>query len=287
MLFPLGSPPGTQHIIRSRHTQQICYRENPPLRSACDSDPRLPVSGVCQEASALAHSAVQRIEHERVDHKPNDQDEQDSHDDPGEVALPGAAGKTLVRYSETGGMGGEGVWKVELDGQLVRVQHAARGSVPQRLPLDEFVRSCEPYFAGTGLMVEQPFQARLDEGMIRVYLTHGQVVGFAHQYPSGLMDAPQPQAAKSFELASAAAYSELRVAMESEWVPQLQKILEIETHSLPVIWDADFLFGPKNSSGADTYVLCEINASSTFAFPEHAMPTVAQAAISRIKERRA
>jgi len=185
------------------------------------------------------------------------------------------------------GMGGEGVWKVELDGQLVRVQHAARGSVPQRLPLDEFVRSCEPYFAGTGLMVEQPFQARLGEGMIRVYLTHDQVVGFAHQYPSGLMDAPQPQAAKSFELASAAAYSELRVAMESEWVPQLQKILEIETHSLPVIWDADFLFGPKNSSGADTYVLCEINASSTFAFPEHAMPTVAQAAISRIKERRA
>jgi len=185
------------------------------------------------------------------------------------------------------GMGGDGVWKVELDGQLVRVQHAARGSVPQRLPLDEFIRSCEPYFAGTGLMVEQPFQARLDEGMIRVYLTHDQVVGFAHQYPSGLMDAPQPQAAKVFELASAPAYSELRIAMESEWVPQLQKILDLETHSLPVIWDADFLFGPKDGSGADTYVLCEINASSTFAFPEHAMPTVAQAAISRIEEARA
>jgi hypothetical protein len=42
---------------------------------------------------------------------------------------------------------------------------------------------------------------------------------------------------------------------------------------------------PKTTSGDDTYVLCEINASSTFAFPEHAMPTVAQAAIDRIRQR--
>jgi hypothetical protein len=185
------------------------------------------------------------------------------------------------------GMGGEGVWKVELEGQLVRVQHAARESVPQRMTVDEFIRSCEPYFAGTGLMIEQPFQARLAEGMIRVYLTHDQVVGFAHQYPSGLLDTPPVQATKVFELPSAPAYSELRVAMESEWVPQLQKILKIDTHSLPVIWDADFLLGRKDAAGADTYVLCEINASSTFAFPERAMPTVAAAAISRIEEARA
>ena len=52
-----------------------------------------------------------------------------------------------------------------------------------------------------------------------------------------------------------------------------------------MIWDADFLYGPKTESGADTYVLCEINASSTFAFPEHAMPTVAAAALARIESR--
>jgi hypothetical protein len=37
--------------------------------------------------------------------------------------------------------------------------------------------------------------------------------------------------------------------------------------------------------GDDTYVLCEINVSSTFAFPEFAMPTVAKTAIERIKAR--
>jgi hypothetical protein len=53
-----------------------------------------------------------------------------------------------------------------------------------------------------------------------------------------------------------------------------------------VIWDADFLHGERTTSGDDTYVLCEINASSTFAFPEHATPTVAKAAIERIRERK-
>ena len=55
----------------------------------------------------------------------------------------------------------------------------------------------------------------------------------------------------------------------------------LDTHALPVIWDADFLYGPKTPRD-DTYVLCEINASSTFAFPEHAMPTVANATLERL-----
>jgi hypothetical protein len=197
-----------------------------------------------------------------------------------------AAHRPLV-LKQHRGMGGNGVWKIDLDegdDAMVRVQHAARGSVPESLPLDEFLRSCEPYFTGAGLMVEQTFQPRLAEGMIRVYLTHDRVVGFAHQYPRGLLppDAEAPSG-KLFEPASAVAYRHLRSRMESDWVPEMQKILNIETHALPVIWDADFLYGPKNASGDDTYVLCEINASSTFAFPEHAMPAVAQAATSRIR----
>ena len=56
----------------------------------------------------------------------------------------------------------------------------------------------------------------------------------------------------------------------------------LDTPSLPAISDADFLYGPKTASGEDTFVLCEINARSTFSFPEHAMPTVAQAALDQI-----
>jgi hypothetical protein len=191
------------------------------------------------------------------------------------------------------GMGGNGVWKLEADGPqieggtMLRVQHAVGDSFPEQLSLDEFIARCRPYFAAGGSMVDQPYQARLGDGMIRCYMTHDRVVGFAHQYPRGLLppasasDTPAP--AKVFELPSAAAYSDLRMRMESEWMPQLLKTVGLEPLSLPVIWDADFFHGENTSSGK-AYVLCEINASSTFAFPEHAMPTVAEAAIRRIQE---
>ena len=187
------------------------------------------------------------------------------------------------------GMGGMGVWKVEAAGTgSLKVQHATRESLPEQLPLDEFLARCEPYFAEAGLMVEQPYQPRLREGMIRAYMTHDQVVGFAHQYPRGLLppaEAARASPSKTFELPSVPAYAELRHRLEVEWVPEMQRILGINRHSLPVIWDADFLYGPKTKVGEDTFVLCEINVSSTFAFPGFAMPTVARATIERIEQR--
>jgi hypothetical protein len=128
-----------------------------------------------------------------------------------------------VVLKQNRGMGGNGVWKVERGASAsdttLRVQHAERDSVPETLSVDEFVARCEPYFAGNGLMVAQPYQARLAEGLIRVYMTHDQVVGFTHQYPRGLLppaDASTTRTAKTFELPSAAAYSDLRNRMESE-----------------------------------------------------------------------
>ena len=200
--------------------------------------------------------------------------------------LPGRlTEQTALVLKQHRGMGGNGIWKVEAeDGDtMLRVQQAVRESVPERLTVDAFVDRCEPYFADSGLMVGQPYQPRLAEGLIRIYMTHDRVVGFTHQYPRSLLPAneePKATASKVFEVPTAPAYSGLRKRMESEWITEMQEILGIDRHSLPVIWDADFLFGP-----SDTYVLCEINASSTFAFPGHAMPTVAEAAIARIREK--
>ncbi len=61
--------------------------------------------------------------------------------------------------------------------------------------------------------------------------------------------------------------------------------LDLDGESLPVVWDIDFLYGPKTDGDAESYVLCEINASSTFAFPEHAMPGVAAAALNGSERR--
>jgi uncharacterized protein DUF6815 len=187
------------------------------------------------------------------------------------------------------GMGGNGVWKVEVaGGENVGVQHAAGGAAPETIPLEQLFQRCEPYFAGTGLIVEQPYQARLAEGMIRAYFTHDRVVGFTHQFPRGLLppDAEPGPSGKVFDQADEPRYSALRQRLETVWVPEMQQILGLETFVLPVIWDADFFYGPKDEHGDDTFVLCEINVSSTFAFPEFAMAGVARAAIDAVARRR-
>jgi len=197
-----------------------------------------------------------------------------------------AGGAPLV-LKQHRGMGGSGVWKVEGAGaDSVVVQHAAGGAPPETRSLDEFLASCEPYFAGSGLVVEQPYQRRLPEGLIRAYLTHDEVVGFTHQYPRGLLppDIASKPPTKTFEPPDTPRYQPLRARLEEEWVPEMQRILGLDTCRLPVIWDGDFLYGPKDGGGDDTFVLCEINVSSTFAFPEFAMPGVARAALERARE---
>lgn len=188
-----------------------------------------------------------------------------------------AAGRPVV-LKQMRGMGGQGVWKVERagDGSVV-AQHAAGGAEPETISLTEFLERCREY----GPVVEQPYQERLAEGMKRVYLTHDRVVGFTQQYPRGLV-APGtelPPSSKVFEPPDAPAFRDLRERAEDEWVPELRRIVGVETHELPVIWDIDVLHGDDGG-----YVLCEINVSSTFAFPEVAMPGVARATLERLSD---
>ena len=206
------------------------------------------------------------------------------------VELPGRVverGPLVLKQHR--GMGGAGVWKVEsASSDSLRVQQA-NGDGPEVMSTEAFVARCARYFTGDGLMVEQPFQSRLDEGMVRVYLSHDTVVGFAHQYPHAFLDADVAAALsteKRFERPSIERYRSLRERMESEWLPGLQRLTGVRREELPAIWDADFLYGPRNDDGTNSYVLCEINASSTFTFPEFAMPAVAEAALARIAERR-
>ena len=77
-------------------------------------------------------------------------------------------------------------------------------------------------------------------------------------------------------------FQPLRRSMEDEWTPQMMETLGIDACALPVIWDADFLYGPRNAAGADSYVLCEINASSCFAIPEEAPAAIARTVQQRL-----
>ena len=110
--------------------------------------------------------------------------------------------------------------------------------------------------------------------MIRCYMGADKVAGFGHQFIKALIPpppkAPIPRRAtvpRVMHGADAAPFQALRAKMETEWVPQMTEVLGIDLASLPIIWDADFLYGPRTATGEDSYVLCEINVSSCFAIP--------------------
>jgi hypothetical protein len=209
-----------------------------------------------------------------------------------------AAGRARV-IKQDRGHSGQGIWKVERVGTAgaperdmrLRVRQAPGGSPEEELSLADFAARCEPYFAGGGRMIDQPYQERLPEGMIRCYLVHDRVEGFGHQAINALHPPPPPGVPASeaprpgrrlYFPPTRTDFQPLRRKLEDVWLPAMQRLLDIDTPSLPVLWDADFLLGPRDHDGRDTYVLCEINVSSVFPFPEEALVPLARAAWERI-----
>jgi hypothetical protein len=204
-----------------------------------------------------------------------------------------SAGPRVLKQNR--GNDGQGVWKVELlskrareDADMVSVLQALRGSMPEELPLAEFITRSEVYFANGGCIVDQPFQPRLPDGVIRCYMGVDKVVGFGHQLIKGLIPPPAegPAAQPGPRLmhgADAVQFQTLRTKMEQEWTPQMMDTLGVDAASLPIIWDADFLYGPRTASGGHTYVLCEINVSSVFALPDQAPAAIARLTLSRLR----
>jgi aminoglycoside phosphotransferase len=70
------------------------------------------------------------------------------------------------------GQSGNGVWRVEASGsRLLKVRHAQRGSEEELLSLLELQLRLAPYFEpeNGGHMVDQVWQPRLVDGMVRAY----------------------------------------------------------------------------------------------------------------------
>jgi hypothetical protein len=74
----------------------------------------------------------------------------------------------------------------------------------------------------------------------------------------------------------------LRRLLEDQWTPQLLSLLDIPRRDLPMIWDADFMLGPRSADGPDSYVLGEINVSSVFPIPDEAPAEIARCVADRL-----
>lgn len=183
------------------------------------------------------------------------------------------------------GNDGQGVWKVERVGDLVEVREAHADGAPRRLPLADFLAERMPDLA-TGPLVDQAYQPRLPEGMIRAYMAGDRVAGFGHHLVRALAPPDAgPGGPRLYSGPDDPRFQRLRRLMETEWTPGLIRTLGLAPDDLPVVWDADFLLGPKDAAGEDSYVLCEINVSSVFPMPEEAPAALASVLRDRLRRR--
>jgi glutathione synthase/RimK-type ligase-like ATP-grasp enzyme len=198
-----------------------------------------------------------------------------------------ASGPRVLKQNR--GNGGIGVWKVErLEGTTTRVREARGGAGARVLSLERFMTERAADFDGDGSLIDQAFQARHLEGMVRCYMSGGRVVGFGHQLVRALA-APEdgPAGPRLYTGPDDPRFQRLRGLMERDWTPGLAQRLDIDPDALPVIWDADFLLGPRTPRGDDSYVLCEINVSSVFPIPDEAPDALARLTLERLAARAA
>ena len=192
------------------------------------------------------------------------------------------------------GQSGNGVWRVEYVDRssfadLVRVRHAQRGAIEELLDMGQLLDLLAPYFepGPGGHMIDQAWQPRLVDGMVRAYLVEDRVAGFGLQAVNALYPArgdapPPPPGPRLYHDASLASCQGLRRQLESEWVALLRERVGLPRERLPLLWDSDFLFGAPAADGTERFVLCEINVSSVAPFPPSAIAPLVTAVQARL-----
>ncbi|MBN9369443.1 Cj0069 family protein [Hydrogenophaga sp.] len=193
------------------------------------------------------------------------------------------------------GHSGIGVWRVEqIQGSpWLNVRHAQRGSEEERIDLDTLRQRLASYFEPPhgGHMIDQAWQPRLVEGMVRAYLVEDRVAGFGHQavnalYPGEPGQAAPPPGPRIYHPAHWPPFQRLKALLEAGWVELLRRRVGLQRDQLPILWDCDFLLGDHGADRAERYVLCEINVSSVSPFPPSAIQPLVTATRARLQSRR-
>lgn len=143
------------------------------------------------------------------------------------------------------GHSGIGVWRVEraqriqrvaggeTQPPLLRVRHAQRGSEEQHLPFAALREMLAPYFAAEagGHLIDQAWQPRLAEGMVRAYLVGDRVAGFGHQAVNALHPSEPMPGPRLYHGPDLAPFQTLRQRLERQWIGLLRERVALRARS--------------------------------------------------------
>ncbi len=187
------------------------------------------------------------------------------------------------------GHSGIGVWRVEaVDGDkrqgVLKLRHAQRGSEEERVDLPGLLQRMAPYFepAQGGHMIDQAWQPRLAEGIVRAYLVENRVTGFGHQAVNALHPTEQQPGARLYHGPDLPEFQSLKQRLESGWIDRLRERVGLAPAQLPLLWDCDFMLGDAVPGEAQRYVLCEVNVSSVSPFPPSSIVPLVEAVKAKL-----
>ena len=209
-----------------------------------------------------------------------------------EAELPARLQRGARVLKQQRGHSGIGIWRIEaLDPTqgLLKVRHAQRGSEEEVIDMAALRTRMAPYFepAQGGHMIDQAWQPRLADGMVRAYLVGDRVSGFGRQAINALYPArpgePAPQPGpRLYHAADLPEFQPLKRRLESGWIDLLRERVGLARDQLPLLWDCDFMLGEPTSTEPDRFVLCEINVSSVSPFPPSSIGPLVEAVKERI-----
>jgi len=203
--------------------------------------------------------------------------------------LPGRLRQGARVLKQHRGHSGIGVWRVAAENGAagtgaLKLRHAQRGSEEESVDLPTLLQRMAPYFepAQGGHMIDQAWQPRLAEGMVRAYLVEDRVAGFGHQAVNALHPTEPGPGPRLYHPADGPQFQALRRQLESGWIDLLRQRVGLPRELLPMLWDCDFMLGDSGAGAPQRHVLCEINVSSVAPFPPSAIAPLVEAVKARL-----
>ena len=170
------------------------------------------------------------------------------------------------------GSQGEGIWvctvkpgqEGEVSGSTLIECQEAKDNHKEEHTIDAFMTFCEHYIVGeNGQLIDQRFLPRIVEGEIRVNMIYDTPTELVHKKPAdGGISATLASGAKYVSYKpDDPQFASLMDKFIKQDLPNILPALGLEKEPLPLIWTTDFILGPKDEAGNDTYFVGEFNCS--------------------------
>jgi hypothetical protein len=131
-------------------------------------------------------------------------------------------------------------------------------------------------------MIDQAWQPRLPEGMVRAYLVEDRVAGFGHQAVNALHPDRAHAGAAPVPRPELPGFQDAEAATGVGWISCCASGSAWRANGCRCCGTATFMLGDRGLTAPQRFVLCEINVSSVSPFPPSSIAPLVEAVKAKL-----